>query len=209
MSDDSSSPSAPPALDRDSARKLDGKIRRVADHAGKHLKGLASLVARAKAGSIHQALGFSSWSAYAADALKPLTRSMDHRETRQLVAQLWEQGMSIRGISEATGVARSTVGDQVSGSGHVGQADSTTGLDNKTYPRRRGGGGHRGPYTPDMRLNRAVKAIANIDLQAAEDPALLRLELEKTRELINEAIDHHLEAIAAHMPKDLDTEDAA
>lgn len=202
MSEDSASPNAlPPPLNPDEARKLNGRIRQTADTAGKQLAELAALVAQAKAGNIHHALGFPSWSAYSADALKPLTRSLDRNQTRELVAELWDQGMSVRGISEATGVPRSTVGDQVSGTGHVGH---TTGLDDKSYPRR-GGGGYRGILRPDMRLDRAVKTIANIDPAAAEDHDALRQQLEDARKRINEAIDHHLERINAAQPTDLDS----
>lgn len=61
------------SLDRDAALVLDQCIRRTADLAGEHLDELAALLIEAKAGQIHESLGFPSWTAYAVDRLKPIT----------------------------------------------------------------------------------------------------------------------------------------
>ena len=101
-------------LDLDAAEKLDQRIQRMADTAARNLDTLADRLAEAKAGQIHTALGFDSWTAYVADRFKPITKALDREELRALVVQLYEAGMSVRDISATTGVPRSTVGDQVS-----------------------------------------------------------------------------------------------
>lgn len=159
-------------LNHDAAVKLDEQIQTLAGKTGEHLDYLADLLAEAQAGEIHQALGFPSWPAYLADRMQPITKALDPDERRALVVQLYESGFSVRDIAAATNIPRSTVGDQVSGTGHVDNGEAyqvlkTTGHDGKTYPRRRGGGGYRGPLTPQMKLNRAGKLIAGIAFEGS------------------------------------------
>lgn len=99
--------------------------------------------------------------------------------------------MSVRAIAEAVGTSKSTVSRQVSQSG----TGETTGLDNKTYPRRNSGGGYRGHLAPHMRLNRAVKAIAGINVASAKDQAALRQQLQDTRRRVCELIDELIVSI--------------
>ena len=183
-------------LDHDAAVQLDEQIQTLAGKTGEHLDYLADLLAEAKAGEIHQALGFPSWTAYLADRLKPITKALDSDERRALVMQLYESGFSVRDISAATNIPRSTVGDQVSGFGHVDAV--THGHDGKAYPRRRGNGGYRGHLKPHMRLNRAVKAIEGIDVAVAEDQAALRQQLQDTRNVLCGLIDQLLQSITTN-----------
>lgn len=170
-------------MDHDAAVQLDEQIQKLADQAAQHLDYLFDLLTEAQAGQIHQALGFPSWTAYLADRLKPITKALDSEDRRALVMQLYESGMSVRVIAEAVGTSKSTVQRQVSQAGTGDHsATSTVGLDGKSYgrdagkeetvegqqnPPRRGGGGHRGPLTPDMKLNRAEKLIQGIGFEGS------------------------------------------
>lgn len=149
-----------PPLDQAEAVRLDEQIQAMADEAGEHLDHLAQLLAEAKAGQIHQALKFESWTAYLVDRLKPITKALDAYDRRALIGDLYEAGMSVRAIAEAVGTSKSTVARQVSQSG-TGEGE-TTGLDGNTYKRRHGGGGHRGPMDAVMKLKRVGSMVANI-----------------------------------------------
>jgi hypothetical protein len=56
-------------LSQDDARRLDQRIRLMANTIRDNVAKIATLVEEAKAGQIHMTLGFSSWTAYLADAL--------------------------------------------------------------------------------------------------------------------------------------------
>lgn len=174
MSIDTDARSSGPPLDLDAAEKLDRRIQRMADTAVRNLAAFADVLAEAKTGQIHAALGYDSWTAYLAERLKPITRALDTDDRRVLVAELYEAGMSLRAIAEAVGTSKSTVARQVSQSGTGdlgGEAVKTTGTDGKAYSRRNGGGGHRGPLDAVMKLRRAGSAIANITGLEPDDAA--------------------------------------
>ena len=82
-------------------------------------------------------LGFDTWTAYLADRLKPITKTLSADDRRQLIAMLHEAGMSVRDIAVTADMSKSTVQRQVSQSGT--DDDETIGLDDKTYQRRNGG----------------------------------------------------------------------
>lgn len=130
----------PTLLALDAAAKLDERIRVMANAAARDMDALAELVAKAKAGEIHEALEFDSWTSYVADALAPLFHERSRDERRRIVALLDDAGMSIRAIAEATGTPKSTVADdvhQLSGNRTADtDATTTTGLDGKRYQRR-------------------------------------------------------------------------
>jgi hypothetical protein len=121
-------------LDRDAAVRLDKRIRLMADTARDNLAKIAMLVDEAKAGQIHEALGFPSWTAYLADALGgQLELSTDTR--RAVVELMAGEGMSQRAIAAAVGVSQKTVDrdlDKVS-HGDSPEPAPVTGLDGKTY----------------------------------------------------------------------------
>ncbi|MGH3556425.1 winged helix-turn-helix domain-containing protein [Mycobacterium sp.] len=99
-------------LDRPAAEKLDGRIRRMAGATREHFEKVGRLLDDARAGQVHDVLGFPSWPTYVADALGGnLQLSGDSR--REIVALMSDAGMSVRGISAATGVPKSTVADDV------------------------------------------------------------------------------------------------
>ena len=96
-------------LNREDAEKLDGRIRRMAKESKRHLDTLATLVDQAKAGRIHEALEYPSWTAYLADALSELCSGQGAQTRRALVAYLYDTGMSERAIAAATGASKTTV----------------------------------------------------------------------------------------------------
>ena len=96
-------------MNREDAAKLDGRIRRMAKESKRHLDTLATLVDQAKAGRIHEALEYPSWTAYLADALSELCSGQGIETRRELVAYLYDIGMSERAIAAATGASKTTV----------------------------------------------------------------------------------------------------
>ena len=102
-------PEVLPALDVDAARRLDGRIRRMSAATAEHFGKLFDLVTEARQGDIHLALGFTSWTAYLADALKELGTVVNAVERRQLVDWLAHQGMSERAMARALGCSQPTI----------------------------------------------------------------------------------------------------
>lgn len=149
-------------MDHDAAVELDEQIQDMADKAAQHLDYLADLLVEAKTKSIYESLGFSSWTAYLAVRLKPITAALDADDRRALVVELYGAGMSMRAIAEAVDMSKSTVARQVSQGGTGEHGGETTGVDGNTYPRRNGGGGHRGPLTLEMRLCRLKTGVRNL-----------------------------------------------
>ena len=96
-------------LNRDDAEKLDRRIRNLAGATKGQLDSLGALVAKARAGRIHEALDYPSWSAYLGDALRELRSGEGSEVRRELVAYLYDAGMPQRAIAVATGVNQSTV----------------------------------------------------------------------------------------------------
>ncbi|MCV7300866.1 winged helix-turn-helix transcriptional regulator [Mycobacterium barrassiae] len=95
-------------LDEQAARKLDGRIRRLAKQAGDQLVLVGQLLDEAKVGRIHEALGFPSWTAYVADSLGG-TLQLSGAARQAMVELMAGEGMSVRAIATATGVSKSTV----------------------------------------------------------------------------------------------------
>jgi hypothetical protein len=110
-------------LDRRAAEKLDVRIRRMADAARGDLETVGRLLDEAKAGGIHDVLGFKSWPAYVADAVGGrLHLSGDARAA--MVGLLAGEGMSERAIADATGVSKTTVHRDLGQVVHNGPPDS-------------------------------------------------------------------------------------
>ncbi|OBK27703.1 hypothetical protein A5634_22310 [Mycobacterium asiaticum] len=139
-------------LDRVAAERLDARIRALAATVRDNLVDLDSLLVEleaaleeARSGRIHEARGYRSWPAYAADALAPVRRlELSNPQTRRAVVRLFvDKGLSQRAIAQATGAGKTTVqrdiawlarNNQVVQDGPPGD---TTGTDGKRYPRRR------------------------------------------------------------------------
>ena len=163
--------------DASSAQRLDGQTQAIAGKAAEHLDYLAELLIEAKAGEIHQFLGFSSWTAYLADRLRPINRALDTEERRALATKPYEAAMSVRAVAETRRYVQVLMARKVS---HGGTGDSasdgeqqTTGLDGKGYSRHHGGGGHRGSMPPLMVLKRLPTSIHKL-AGLSEDDATLR-----------------------------------
>ena len=106
-------------LDRASAERLDRRIRLMAGSIADSLSKLYDLVGQAKAGQIHVALGFPSWTAYVADACKVEIR-VDRNQRRELVGWLAGEGMSQRAIAATVGISKNTVTNDLSQTGTPG-----------------------------------------------------------------------------------------
>jgi hypothetical protein len=120
-------------LDRDTAERLDKRMRLLVGAITDSMAKLYELVEEAKRGNIHEALGFSSWTAYLADVFTVQIR-LEPEQRRELVGYLSGEGVSNRTIADVTGVSRETVrrdlGDTNVPPGPV------TGRDGKTYKRK-------------------------------------------------------------------------
>lgn len=95
-------------LGKDAATKLDKRIRTMAGAARGQLETIGNLLDEAKAGKVHEILGFRSWPEYVADAVGgQLELSASARGP--LVALMAGEGMSERAIATAIGVSQPTV----------------------------------------------------------------------------------------------------
>lgn len=96
-------------LDDDAARRITERIRRKALTIRDNLEGLQRLVEEAKAGNVHQVLGYPSWTAYLSETLgsEPLRLPRDQRQ--ELVGYLAGEGMSSRAIAPIAGVSQQQV----------------------------------------------------------------------------------------------------
>ena len=143
-------------LDVRDAERLDKRLRLMVGTARENFEKVGRLLDEAKQGRAHDVLGFKSWTAYVADVLGGTLQLSG--EARQTMLQLMSaEGMSVRAISAATGVSKSTVDRdlvQVSHNGtpqgfgrimcptigHITRPEATvTGIDGKTYtkPKRK------------------------------------------------------------------------
>lgn len=126
-----------PPLDHDAAAKLDERIRRMAKATKGNLDALNELIEKAKAGQIHPALSYISWTAYLTDALSELCADVDSDTRKHIAVMLHHEGMSIRDSALTTGLSKSTVQREVSQSGTVYEsAPATMGHDGKVRSRR-------------------------------------------------------------------------
>jgi len=126
------------ALSPAAAKKIDTEIRKTVSSIETDMASLYSLLAEAKAGSIHVALGFESWTAYMADAVT--LRPKDKLERKELVALLSGEGLSTRAIAEIIpNTSRATVGrDAAEAAGSNEPADKkVTGLDGVEQPKKK------------------------------------------------------------------------
>lgn len=97
-----------PVLHKADAERLDRRIRLMANSISESLSKMYELVEQAKAGQIHVALGYASWTAYVADACK-IDIKIDRDQRRELVGWLSDEGMSQRSIAQTLGVSKNTV----------------------------------------------------------------------------------------------------
>lgn len=127
------------ALNEDAAQDLDGRIRTMAAQVHDDIETLEQLVIEARAGQIHRALGFASWPAYLADALRD-TVHVDRAGRRELVGFLAGQNLANRAIAAIADVDEGTVRNDLKALRKNSAVDPAparkkTGLDGKTRRR--------------------------------------------------------------------------
>jgi len=120
-------------LDVAAATRLDKRIRLMASTVRENLAKIAELVDEAKAGQVHVALGFASWTAYLSDALGGQLE-LGTEDRRAVVELLAGGGMSNRAIAAAVGVTEGTVRNDKVRSDYA--PEPVTGLDGKTYAKK-------------------------------------------------------------------------
>jgi hypothetical protein len=130
-------PAAPDAIEQ--ARSVDAALRSEARTIAASMTRFRELIDTAKTGRIHQALGFTSWTAYIADVIGTDMGSLPVDDRRQIVALLAGEGMSQRAIADAVGVSQKTVDRDLDQLSHDDSVDvdlpaTVTGLDNKQRP---------------------------------------------------------------------------
>jgi hypothetical protein len=129
----------PQLLNKTEAKRLDKKIRTAADKTVKSnqrtlelFDELKGLVAEAKTGEIHKALGLKSWPAYLADAVHITVAARDDRKA--VTQWLSGEGMSQRAIGAMLGVGFGTVNRDLDGQ-EVEDGATVTSLDGAQRPR--------------------------------------------------------------------------
>ncbi|MCV7057272.1 hypothetical protein [Mycolicibacterium gilvum] len=90
------------------AERLDRRIRLLTNSIGDSLSKLYDLIEQAKAGQIHLALGYASWTAYVADACR-INVKIGREQRRKIVGWLSGEGMSQRAIADVVGSSVATV----------------------------------------------------------------------------------------------------
>ncbi|MBV5244454.1 hypothetical protein KUF57_13015 [Mycolicibacterium sp. PAM1] len=199
----------PAPLAEADAKRLDKGIRLMATATRDNFAKLAELVDKAKHGQVHKVLGFASWTAYLADALGgQLELSSDVR--REVVALMAGEGMSERAIAAAVGVSQPTVhrdigqvihaespddadADDAEDADYGDHAPPVTGMDGKTYAKRKARRRAAQPLTATFRRRLEASRTAAIKLHTiAEadtfDPASLADDAEAIRSKIDAAI---------------------
>lgn len=91
------------------AERLTLRITLTAGTLREGLEKLHSLVAEAKAGNAHVALGYPSWTAYLAATLGKEPMRLDRADRQELVGYLAGEGMSTRAIAPIVGASQATV----------------------------------------------------------------------------------------------------
>jgi hypothetical protein len=95
-------------MPRADAERLDKRIRLLVQSTRDNIEKLYQLVGDAKAGQIHESLGYASWTAYVADVFT-VEWKIGREERRELVAFLHGEGMSQRAIADVVDVGVGTV----------------------------------------------------------------------------------------------------
>jgi transposase len=140
-------------LTESQAKTLDKRIRLIVGNISDELDKLAGLIAQAKAGQIHVALGIKSWTAYLADVAQ--IGWQDRADRRKIVALLSGEGMSQRAIASAVGVSKKTVQNDQAQVDTNYPPDNVIGLDGKTYQHK--------PTPTEAIIERLVELDKSID----------------------------------------------
>jgi hypothetical protein len=114
------------------AKALDKKIRSASDKLSTQTENLLDLLEQAAAGSIHEALGLPSWTAWFKDAVQ--INISDRFERKELVKMMSGKGMSQRAIAGSLGVSQKTVDRDLEGE-EVEEGATVTSLDGAQRPK--------------------------------------------------------------------------
>lgn len=115
-------------LTRAEATKLQTRIQAAAQNAINSIAEVQELLAGAKAGQAHIALGYKDWTGWVADTLGG-TLDIGEASRRNIIKLLSGEGMSVRAIGKAVGLGKSAVHEQLSGDRTVDQPEKVRGLD--------------------------------------------------------------------------------
>lgn len=125
----------------DLATLLDLELRDAAATAAEGVAEVIRIMGEARSSGVHAILGYKSFTAYLADALRPLHQQLQGSFRRELVQAMADAGMSQRAIAHATGESKTTIQRELAvtrGGGQLvqgGPPDRVTGLDGKSYAR--------------------------------------------------------------------------
>lgn len=119
-------------LSEKAAKALDKKIRSASDKVSTYTESLLNLLEEAAAGSIHEALGLPSWTAWFKDAVR--ISVSDRFERKELVKMMSGKGMSQRAIAGSLGVSQKTVDRDLDGE-EVEEGATVTSLDGAERPK--------------------------------------------------------------------------
>lgn len=123
-------------LDPEAAERLNERIRLLVGSIHNPLTKLYELVAEAKEGNLHAALGFPSWTAYLADVFSVGVR-LSRKQRKEMVGYLSGEGMSQRAIGAVVGVDQKTVSHDLRREENSSpETTETIGVDGKTYRRK-------------------------------------------------------------------------
>jgi hypothetical protein len=123
---------APEPLSEKEAKALDKKIRAASDKLSTQTENLLDLLEQAASGSIHEALGMSSWTAWFKDAVQ--INVSDRFERKELAKMMSGKGMSQRAIAGSLGVSQKTIDRDLEGE-EVEEGETVTGLDGAERPK--------------------------------------------------------------------------
>lgn len=115
------------------AQRLTERIRLTAHNYAEARQKLQELVAEAKEGNAHLALGYESWTAYLAEVLGEEPMRLARGERQGMVQMLTYEGVGPAAIAPIVGVSERQVRRDIGQMSEVPEA--STGLDGKTYTR--------------------------------------------------------------------------
>lgn len=142
-------------IDEAAAQRLTTKIQLRLDVIADNVEQVIPMITEAKAGSVHEVLGYRSWTEYVAEEFGGRLQRLARVDRRPLVQLLADQGMSTRAIAPILGVGKSTVARELAagvpdgtpepkpvvGIAAAGDASASpepkpvVGIDGKTYTR--------------------------------------------------------------------------
>lgn len=101
------------SMSEQEAQKLTERIRLTAHNYTEARAKLQDLVAEAKEGNAHLALGYASWTAYLSEVLGEEPMRLARSERQEMVQLLSSEGMSTRAIAPIVGADHATVARDV------------------------------------------------------------------------------------------------